>query len=79
MQPAFNRARLASYAAVMRDQASTTADSWRSGQVVDVYKEMNTIALSIVARTLCVTELPPRLQPRYSARHLSFLKECTSR
>jgi len=54
MQPAFHRDRLANYAAVMRDEASATADSWRSGQVVDVYKEMTSLTLSVVTRTLCV-------------------------
>jgi len=54
MQPAFHRDRLANYAAVMRDEASTMADAWRSGQVVDVNKEMTNVALSVVARTLCV-------------------------
>ncbi|UQA63364.1 cytochrome P450 [Polyangium aurulentum] len=60
MQPAFNRDRLSSYAAVMRDQASAMADAWRPGQVVDVHKEMNSLALAVVARTLCVTDAAER-------------------
>ncbi|XYI02134.1 cytochrome P450 [Sorangium sp. So ce1128] len=57
MQPAFSRDRLADhYAPIMREEASRTADSWRSGQTVDVYDEMNALSLSIFVRTLCVIE-----------------------
>jgi cytochrome P450 len=56
LQPLFSHARLAGYATVMRDEASSLADSWRPGQVVEVRKAMATLSLSIATRTMFSTE-----------------------
>jgi cytochrome P450 len=55
MQPLFNPDRLVSYATVMRDEARAKADSWRSGQVVEVNDEMVSLSLSIATRTMFTT------------------------
>ncbi|MCG6497900.1 cytochrome P450 [Kitasatospora sp. A2-31] len=52
VQPAFGQDRMGDYLAVMHRVAEERAASWRSGQVVDVAKEMNHLALDIVTRTL---------------------------
>ncbi|WP_395292771.1 cytochrome P450 [Kitasatospora hibisci] len=52
VQPAFGQDRMADYLAVMHRVAEERAASWRPGQVLDVAKEMNHLALDIVTRTL---------------------------
>lgn len=51
-QPAFHRARIASYAAVMTDYASQTRERWRDGDVLDMSEEMMRLTLGIVGKTL---------------------------
>ena len=51
-QPAFHRARIASYADVMTDYASQTREHWRDGETVDISKEMMRLTLGIVGKTL---------------------------
>jgi cytochrome P450 len=51
-QPAFHRERIAAYAAIMVDQASRLADSWRDGETRDVHKDMMRLTLAIVAEAL---------------------------
>jgi cytochrome P450 len=51
-QPAFHRARVASYAAVMTDYASQTRAGWRDGDTVDMSEEMMRLTLGIVGKTL---------------------------
>ncbi|MFJ3788921.1 cytochrome P450 [Kitasatospora sp. NPDC090091] len=52
VQPAFGQDRMADYLAVMHRVAEERAASWRPGQVLDVAKEMNHLALDLVTRTL---------------------------
>ncbi|AUY48022.1 cytochrome P450 [Streptomyces sp. CB01881] len=52
VQPAFGQDRMAGYLAVMHQVTEERAARWRPGQVLDVAKEMNHLALEIVTRTL---------------------------
>ncbi|CAM5562210.1 cytochrome P450 [Streptomyces abikoensis] len=52
VQPAFHRARLDGYAAVMAEEAARLSASWREGQTVDVFPAMFGLALRTVTRTL---------------------------
>jgi cytochrome P450 len=51
-QPAFHRARIASYASVMTDYAARTASRWRDGATLDISREMMRLTLAIVGKTL---------------------------
>lgn len=51
-QPAFHRERVASYAAVMVEQAERTVSTWRDGRTLDVQDEMMQLTLRIVAKCL---------------------------
>lgn len=51
-QPAFHRARVATYAVVMTDYASQTGERWRDGETVDMSEEMMRLTLGIVGKTL---------------------------
>jgi len=51
-QPAFHRARIASYAEVMVDYASQTRERWRDGDTLDMSEEMMRLTLGIVGKTL---------------------------
>jgi cytochrome P450 len=50
--PAFHRQRIASYATVMVEHASRTANRWQDGMTVDISQEMTRLTLGIVAKTL---------------------------
>ncbi|MFE4354758.1 cytochrome P450 [Kitasatospora sp. NPDC056800] len=52
IQPAFGPDRMGEYLAVMQQVTEERAGRWRPGQVLDVAKEMNHLALEIVTRTL---------------------------
>ncbi|MFJ2863449.1 cytochrome P450 [Kitasatospora sp. NPDC087314] len=52
VQPAFGPDRMAEYVAVMHQVTEERAGRWRPGQVLDVAKEMNHLALEIVTRSL---------------------------
>ncbi|MFF3074519.1 cytochrome P450 [Kitasatospora sp. NPDC057904] len=52
IQPAFGPDRMAGYIAVMHRVTEERAARWRPGQVLDVAKEMNHLALEIVTRSL---------------------------
>ncbi|MFG3054891.1 cytochrome P450 [Kitasatospora sp. NPDC048239] len=52
LQPAFGPDRMAEYLAVMHQVTEERAGHWRPGQVLDVAKEMNHLALEIVTRAL---------------------------
>ncbi|MFF8770545.1 cytochrome P450 [Kitasatospora sp. NPDC015120] len=52
IQPAFGADRMAEYLAVMHRVTEERAGRWRPGQVLDVAKEMNHLALEIVTRAL---------------------------
>jgi cytochrome P450 len=51
-QPAFHRARIASYASVMTDYASETRARWHDGETLDMSEEMMRLTLGIVGKTL---------------------------
>ncbi len=51
-QPAFHRARIASYAATMVEYAQRMLDGWRSGEERDVHREMMRLTMQIVGKTL---------------------------
>jgi cytochrome P450 len=51
-QPAFHRARIASYAAVMTGYASQIRETWRDGDTLDMSEEMMRLTLGIVGKTL---------------------------
>jgi cytochrome P450 len=52
VQPAFHRARLNEYAAVMAAAAAERRDTWRPGDVIDIAGEMSRLTLTITARLL---------------------------
>ena len=52
VQPAFHRARLNDYAAIMTAAAAARRDTWRDGDVIDIAREMNRLTLAISARLL---------------------------
>src|SRR6266700_1658621 len=51
-QPAFHRARIASYAATMVEYTQRMLDGWRDGEERDVHREMMRLTLQIVGKTL---------------------------
>ena len=51
-QPAFHRARIASYADVMATYAAQTSEHWRDGETLDISEQMMRLTLSIVGKTL---------------------------
>jgi cytochrome P450 len=51
-QPAFHRARIASYATVMTTYAACVASRWRDGETLDISQEMMRLTLAIVGKTL---------------------------
>jgi len=57
LQPAFHRRRVASYAAVMVDEADRIDAVWRAGEVRDVAADMSELALRVVSRALFGAEL----------------------
>jgi len=51
-QPAFHRARIASYAGVMTAYAAEKRERWRDGETLDMSEEMMQLTLGIVGKTL---------------------------
>src|SRR6266700_523277 len=51
-QPAFHRARIASYAATMVEYTQRMLDGWRDGEERDAHREMMRLTLQIVGKTL---------------------------
>jgi len=51
-QPAFHRARIATYAETMTRFAERMVETWRDGETRDVHAEMMRLTLQIVAKTL---------------------------
>jgi cytochrome P450 len=51
-QPAFHRARIASYAATMVEYTEKLLESWRDGEELDAHQEMMRLTLRIVGKTL---------------------------
>lgn len=56
-QPAFHRARIASYAGVMTGFTTNMLDGWRNGEARDLHAEMTRLTLRIVAKTLFNAEV----------------------
>ncbi len=52
VQPAFHRDRLLRYSADMVDCAARAGETWSSGAVLDMHREMTRLTLAIVGRTL---------------------------
>ena len=52
VQPAFHRDRLLRYSADMVDCAERAGETWFSGAVLDIHREMTRLTLAIVGRTL---------------------------
>lgn len=51
-QPAFHRARIATYAATMVEYTQRLLENWRDGAQLDAHKEMMRLTLQIVGKTL---------------------------
>lgn len=52
INPGFTTTRVAAYGDVMVDEARRTGDRWRAGQTIALEKEMTSLTLRIVSRTL---------------------------
>ena len=57
VQPAFHRGRIDEYGRVMVERALARAIAWTPGEIVDVDREMNRLALEIVSKALFGTDL----------------------
>jgi cytochrome P450 len=57
IQPIFHHDRIASYGSAMVDGAERVADAWRAGQTLDVHREMSSLTLSVVGKTLFGTDI----------------------
>jgi len=64
IQPAFHRSRLASYGAVMAEEAERRSERWRDGDVVDVHREMSELTLAVAGRTLFGSDVGQRAAAR---------------
>jgi cytochrome P450 len=60
MQPAFHRSRIAEYVPMMQDISQARIGSWSHGSQVDVNDEMQSLALTIVTKALCSTDIGDR-------------------
>ena len=61
-QPAFHRARIASYAGVMTAYATETRERWRDGAALDMSEEMMRLTLGIVGKTLFAADVVSEAQ-----------------
>ena len=52
LQPAFHRARVASYAEMMEAETIRAASSWQPGSTIDIAAEMKRLTLAVVGATL---------------------------
>ena len=62
VQPAFHRARIATYASQMADAAGEMREAWQDGAVIDANAEMMRLTMVIVARTLFGAKLESETQ-----------------
>ncbi|SFC54142.1 cytochrome P450 [Streptomyces aidingensis] len=60
MQPAFGTPRLPGYTRLMAERIDAALDGWRPGRILDMGREMHTLALDIAARTLFGAQLGER-------------------
>jgi cytochrome P450 len=75
-QPAFHRARIASYAAAMVVAAATHTEAWNDGEPCDLHAEMMRLTLQIVGKTLFGVEVNHEAQE--VGRALESLMELNS-
>ena len=61
-QPAFHRARIASYAESMVEYAAQTGDRWTDGGTLDIANEMMRLTLAIVGKTLFAADVQSESQ-----------------
>lgn len=59
MQPAFHRAQIARYLDTMRDVALPRISAWRDGHTLDFDREMRSITLTVLTRTLLSSDIDP--------------------
>ncbi|TQM78504.1 pentalenene oxygenase [Saccharothrix saharensis] len=79
IQPAFHRARLERYAAVMAEESSALTSGWRDGQVVDVYPALFGAALRTVLRCLFTTRADDGAVERMRRSVETLLHQITAR
>lgn len=60
-QPAFHRARIASYAEIMTQHVERMLNDWSDGQELDIHAEMMRLTLSIVTHTLFGVDISPKI------------------
>ena len=58
MQPQFHRGRVEGYGELMRDYAAHHREAWSDGQRVNMAREMGSLTLRVVVKTLFGLELP---------------------
>jgi len=61
IQPAFHRRRIDGYGTIMVERTAAHAERWCAGDVLDLDREMNRIALEIVSQALFGTDLSAEL------------------
>jgi cytochrome P450 len=71
VQPAFARARLIEYSAVMADEAAKLLERLPRGKPLDISREMNALTLRIVTRTLFGLELEENGETGQAMRDLN--------
>ncbi|MFB6172590.1 MAG: cytochrome P450 [Haloarculaceae archaeon] len=57
VEPAFEAARMETYANVMADHAAQTAERWQAGETYDVLSEMQRLTLRIIVESMFGTEI----------------------
>jgi len=77
-QPAFHRDRIASYGEVMVAHAQRMLDTWRDGEVRDIYEDMRHLKLEVVAKPLFNTDVTDQVADLNAALD-TIMHEITSR
>jgi cytochrome P450 len=57
LQPAFHRARIATYTEGMVEEAQRSSERWKDGRTIDVGAEMTRLTLAVVGRSLFGTDV----------------------
>ncbi|MEQ9617994.1 MAG: cytochrome P450 [Deltaproteobacteria bacterium] len=57
IQPIFHHRRIKNYGDVMAEYASLTGENWRTGEALDIHREMTRLTLAIVSKTLFDAEV----------------------
>lgn len=66
MQPAFHRSRIAEYVPIMQEIARDRIGAWAPGQQIDMNGELQSLALTIVTKALCSTDIGDRAVREFS-------------